>query len=63
MKAPPLQIGDNRRQRVRGAANADVQQNDAAVEFGVAFGGNAINEELRTLCGLDSIKTVEGPLD
>ena len=43
MKSATLQIGDDARQRVCRAANADVEQNDCSIEFRVAFARDPID--------------------
>ena len=63
MKPPPLQFGDYGRQRVCRAANADVQQNNCAVELCIAFTGDPIDQELGSLRWFDSVLTIERPVD
>ena len=63
METTPLQIGDDCRQRVRSAANADMHENDGAVEVAVALAGDAIDQKLGSLYWFDSVLAIERPVD
>ena len=63
MEAAPLKVRNDGRQRVNCAANADVQQDDCAVELRIAFAGDAIDQKLGSLDWFDSVLAVERPVD
>ena len=63
METTPLQIRDDCRQRVRSAANADMHENDGAVEVAVALAGDAIDQKLGSLYWFHSVLAIERPVD
>ena len=62
-KPRALQIGDDCRQRVRSATNADMHENDGAVEVAVALAGDAIDQKLGSLYWFHSVLAIERPVD
>jgi hypothetical protein len=63
LETAALQISDDGRQRFRRAWDADVHQNDGAIELLRAPCGDAINQESRALRRIDRIETVERPIN
>lgn len=58
-----LQIVNDGGQRFRRAWDADVHQDNGAIELLRAPVGDAINQELRTFRRIDRIETVERPIN
>ena len=62
-KTTALKIRDYSRQRVRRALDADVHQDDGAIEFRICPARDAVNQELLCFSRFHRIKAIERPVD